>query len=156
MKSLCIEDFRASFFFLNCLWLLLRNAFILCSSWPDGLLFNFSVATSPSSAPIDACDLWDQLSKSLQRTNGAIGGGALRVAPDYDLFNPCRPKVLPGEACGVNICNSELGEVINSNIFLWESITVFSVSPKCFVLGVNWFVHLLCWLNIKCCARDNL
>ncbi|OZC08479.1 hypothetical protein X798_04540 [Onchocerca flexuosa] len=81
------------------------------SSWPDGLLFNFSVALLPTGTPIDVCNLWDQLAKSIQRTNGAIGGGPLQVAPDYDQLNPCRPKLPRGEACGVTICNNELGEV---------------------------------------------
>lgn len=81
------------------------------SSWPDGLLFNFSVALVPPGKPTDICDLWDQLAKSIQRTNGAIGGGPLRVASDYDQLNPCRPTLPRGEACGASICNSELGEV---------------------------------------------
>lgn len=81
------------------------------SSWPDGLLFNFSVALLPSGTPTDICNLWDQLAKSIQRTNGAIGGGPLRVASDYDQLNPCRPKLPHGEVCGTNICNNELGEV---------------------------------------------
>lgn len=87
------------------------------SSWPDGLLFNFSVALLPSGTPTNICDLWDQLAKSIQRTNGAVGGGPLRVAPDYDQLNPCRPKLPRGEACGANVCNSELGEVTSSKHF---------------------------------------
>uniref|UniRef100_A0A158RCP8 VWFA domain-containing protein n=1 Tax=Thelazia callipaeda TaxID=103827 RepID=A0A158RCP8_THECL len=81
------------------------------SSWPNGLLFNFSLAMLPSNAAIDVCDLWDQLAKSIQRTNGAIGGGPLRVASDYDQLNPCKPKLPEGEMCGTNFCNSALREI---------------------------------------------
>lgn len=91
---------------------------IFFSSWPDGLLFNFSVALLPAGTPTDVCNLWDQLAKSVQRTNGAIGGGPLRVAPDYDQLNPCRPKLPRGEACGATICNNELGEVDFPKCFL--------------------------------------
>uniref|UniRef100_F1KPJ6 Transmembrane cell adhesion receptor mua-3 n=1 Tax=Ascaris suum TaxID=6253 RepID=F1KPJ6_ASCSU len=81
------------------------------SSWPDGLLFNFSVATTQSSTPVDVCDLWDQLMLSLQRSNGAVGGGPLRVASDIQQLNPCRKPLPQGDFCGQKQCNSELGEV---------------------------------------------
>uniref|UniRef100_A0A1I7YSN6 EGF-like domain-containing protein n=1 Tax=Steinernema glaseri TaxID=37863 RepID=A0A1I7YSN6_9BILA len=48
---------------------------------------------------------------SLQRSNGAIGGGSLRVSADVDLLDPCRQPTPPGESCGGRVCNSELGEV---------------------------------------------
>ncbi|VDN55231.1 unnamed protein product [Dracunculus medinensis] len=80
------------------------------SSWPNGLLFNFTIALTPSSST-DQCNLWDQLMQSLQRTNGAIGGGALRVAPDVDQLDPCRPPEIRGEICGQSYCNMELGEI---------------------------------------------
>lgn len=51
--------------------------------------------------------------QSLQRTNGAIGGGALRVAPDVDQLDPCRPPEIRGEICGQSYCNMELGEATN-------------------------------------------
>ncbi|KAK0416184.1 hypothetical protein QR680_012332 [Steinernema hermaphroditum] len=81
------------------------------SSWPDGLLFNFTVGTTPSSKPIDVCDLWDQLMDSLQRSNGAIGGGNLHVSADVDLLDPCRQPTPPGESCGGQMCRAELGEI---------------------------------------------
>ncbi|KHN76197.1 Transmembrane cell adhesion receptor mua-3 [Toxocara canis] len=81
------------------------------SSWPDGLLFNFSVDTTQSQPPVDACDLWNQLMLSLQRSNGAIGGGSLRVASDVEQLNPCRKLAPQGDFCGQTQCNSELGEV---------------------------------------------
>jgi len=33
--------------------------------------------------------LWDKLMESLQRSNGAIGGGRINVASDVDLLDPC-------------------------------------------------------------------
>lgn len=59
------------------------------SSWPDGLLVNFTVGVTPSQPKIDVCDLWDKLMESLQRSNGAIGGGRINVAADNDLLDPC-------------------------------------------------------------------
>uniref|UniRef100_A0A914CT96 Uncharacterized protein n=1 Tax=Acrobeloides nanus TaxID=290746 RepID=A0A914CT96_9BILA len=81
------------------------------SSWPDGLLVNFTVGTRPSATPIDVCDLWDKLMESIQQTNGAIGGGQLHVASDIDLLDPCAKPVPTGELCGGQYCNAELGEV---------------------------------------------
>uniref|UniRef100_A0A7E4VNX4 Transmembrane cell adhesion receptor mua-3 n=1 Tax=Panagrellus redivivus TaxID=6233 RepID=A0A7E4VNX4_PANRE len=81
------------------------------SSWPDGLLFNFTVGTSPSGNPIDVCDLWDQFMESIQRSNGAIGGGRLNVASDTDLLDPCYQPKPAGDLCGGQVCNTELGEV---------------------------------------------
>uniref|UniRef100_A0AC34QH72 Uncharacterized protein n=1 Tax=Panagrolaimus sp. JU765 TaxID=591449 RepID=A0AC34QH72_9BILA len=80
------------------------------SSWPDGLLFNFTVGTTPTGNPVDVCDLWDQLMESLQRSNGAIGGGRLNVAPDVDLLDPCAKPQEVGDLCGGKVCHTELGE----------------------------------------------
>lgn len=49
--------------------------------------------------------------QSLQRTNGAIGGGSLRVAPDVELLDPCREVPPPGVKCGSSYCDAALGEV---------------------------------------------
>uniref|UniRef100_A0A915D2B3 Uncharacterized protein n=1 Tax=Ditylenchus dipsaci TaxID=166011 RepID=A0A915D2B3_9BILA len=53
------------------------------------LLVNFTVGVTLSTPPVDRCDLWDRLMESLQRSNGAIGGGSLNVASDVDLLDPC-------------------------------------------------------------------
>ncbi|CAJ0943046.1 unnamed protein product, partial [Mesorhabditis belari] len=81
------------------------------SSWPDGLLFKFNVQTTVSEEPVDACELWKQMQGSLQRTNGAIGGGSLRVAADTELLNPCRVDEIEIFNCGKEKCKEELGEV---------------------------------------------
>uniref|UniRef100_A0AC35GEY8 Notch n=1 Tax=Panagrolaimus sp. PS1159 TaxID=55785 RepID=A0AC35GEY8_9BILA len=81
------------------------------SSWPDGLLLNFTVGASPSGNPIDVCDLWDQFMNSVQRTNGAIGGGRLNVASDVDLLDPCYKPPPAGDLCNGQVCKAELGEV---------------------------------------------
>uniref|UniRef100_A0A183C216 EGF-like domain-containing protein n=1 Tax=Globodera pallida TaxID=36090 RepID=A0A183C216_GLOPA len=81
------------------------------SSWSDGLLVNFTIGTHRGSEPIDRCGLWKQLMSSLHRSNGAIGGGRLNVAPDVDLLDPCAKPVPAGEQCGGAVCNESLGEV---------------------------------------------
>lgn len=82
------------------------------SSWPDGLLVNFTVGTVPSKTnPIDRCDLWQQLMESVQRSNGQIGGGRLTVAADIQQLDPCAKPLPRGDLCGGAICNKELGEV---------------------------------------------
>jgi hypothetical protein len=80
------------------------------SSWDDGLLVNYKVGTVPSKRPIDVCDLWDQLMESLQRSNGAIGGGRIQVASDIDLLDPCAAPIIQGDTCGGHVCNRDLGE----------------------------------------------
>ncbi|KAK6743395.1 hypothetical protein RB195_010571 [Necator americanus] len=81
------------------------------SSWPDGLLFKYDVQTTPSKQqPIDKCEVWRQMMASLQRTNGVIGGGSLRIADDSELLNPCRVEEPVGE-CGGHDCKTELGEI---------------------------------------------
>uniref|UniRef100_A0A914C217 Uncharacterized protein n=1 Tax=Acrobeloides nanus TaxID=290746 RepID=A0A914C217_9BILA len=94
------------------------------SSWPEGLLVNFTVGTRPSATPIDVCDLWDKLMESIQRTNGTIGGGQLNVASDIDLLDPCAKPIPTGELCGEQFCNADLGEVCISgrcgrNLYNW-------------------------------------
>lgn len=81
------------------------------SSWPDGLLVNFTVGTSPTKIPVDRCDLWDQLMESVQRTNGQIGSGRLNVAADVDQLDPCAKPLPRGDLCGGTICLAELGEI---------------------------------------------
>ncbi|KAI6201465.1 hypothetical protein M3Y96_00844600 [Aphelenchoides besseyi] len=81
------------------------------STWDDGLLVNYVVNTVPSKSPVDACDLWDQLMESLQRSNGAVGGGRLQVASDVDLLDPCAKSLPTGDLCAGHFCNSDLGEV---------------------------------------------
>ncbi|KIH53759.1 calcium binding EGF domain protein [Ancylostoma duodenale] len=81
------------------------------SSWPDGLLFKYDVQTTPSKQqPVDKCEVWKQMMASLQRTNGVIGGGSLRIADDSELLNPCRAEEPVGE-CGGHDCKTELGEI---------------------------------------------
>lgn len=59
--------------------------------------------------------------ENLGKTNGAIGGGRLRVAPDIDLLDPCAVPAPAGEQCAGAVCNTELGEVhTNFNEFLQE------------------------------------
>ncbi|CAJ0578738.1 unnamed protein product, partial [Mesorhabditis spiculigera] len=81
------------------------------SSWPDGLLFKFEVQTTAVGEPIDNCELWKQMQGSLQRSNGAIGGGSLRVASDSELLNPCRVEELDVATCGGEKCKEEYGEI---------------------------------------------
>uniref|UniRef100_A0A915EAS0 Uncharacterized protein n=1 Tax=Ditylenchus dipsaci TaxID=166011 RepID=A0A915EAS0_9BILA len=73
------------------------------SSWPDGLLLNFTAGVKPGT--VDRCELWDQMIDSFQSTNQQIGGGQLKVADDVDLLDPCPKK------CGGAVCNAALGEV---------------------------------------------
>lgn len=81
------------------------------SSWDQGLLFKYEVQTTKSqSQPIDECELWKQMQASLDRTNGAIGGGSLRVASDTDLLNPCKQQEEWGN-CGGMSCKEHLKEV---------------------------------------------
>ena len=99
------------------------------SSWPDGLLVNFTVGTVPNPAsPIDRCDLWKQLMESLHQTNGVIGGGRLQVASDVELLNPCL-KYSSGEPCAGAVCDMELGEVfVLLSLFF---ITSFCIGMHC-------------------------
>ncbi|CAB3403060.1 unnamed protein product [Caenorhabditis bovis] len=81
------------------------------SSWDQGLLFKYEVQTTKSpNRPIDECELWKQMQSSLDRTNGAIGGGSLRVASDTELLNPCKQQEEWGD-CGGMKCKEALGEV---------------------------------------------
>uniref|UniRef100_A0A913I4D2 EGF-like domain-containing protein n=1 Tax=Strongyloides stercoralis TaxID=6248 RepID=A0A913I4D2_STRER len=85
------------------------------SSWPDGILVNFTVGTTMTEKKVDQCDMWDQLIQSLQRTNGHIGGGKLTVPSDVDLLNPCNKQQINGDKCGNEWCNKELGEICIAN-----------------------------------------
>ncbi|KAI3415661.1 hypothetical protein GPALN_005254 [Globodera pallida] len=79
------------------------------SSWSDGLLVNFTVETRLSpEGRVDACDLWNALQESIQKTNGAVGGGKIQVATDIELLSPC-PKTTA--LCGGLPCRPELGEI---------------------------------------------
>uniref|UniRef100_A0AC35TFU5 EGF-like domain-containing protein n=1 Tax=Rhabditophanes sp. KR3021 TaxID=114890 RepID=A0AC35TFU5_9BILA len=86
------------------------------SSWPDGVLVNFTVGTIKTQKPINKCDMWDQLMQSLQRSNGQVGGGKLGVPADVDLLNPCAEPKPTGEKCGSSYCDkAELGEICIAN-----------------------------------------
>ncbi|KAL3093349.1 hypothetical protein niasHS_005863 [Heterodera schachtii] len=79
------------------------------STWHDGLLVNFTVGTRPSpEGRVDTCDLWNALQESIQKTNGAVGGGKIQVATDIELLSPC-PKTTA--LCGGLPCRPELGEI---------------------------------------------
>ncbi|PAV59374.1 hypothetical protein WR25_03507 [Diploscapter pachys] len=83
------------------------------SDWDQGLLFKYTVQTTKSNnlEPIDECDLWKEQMNSLQRSNGAVGGGSLRIAEDNEALNPCRVQEEPVGECGGLHCNQALGEV---------------------------------------------
>lgn len=82
------------------------------SSWPDGLLFNFTISTQSGDTRIDRCDLWKQIVSALTKSDFKLGGGDLIVAKDVDLLDPCRKEPSPGIPCGHGqFCNAELGQV---------------------------------------------
>ncbi|GMS89863.1 hypothetical protein PENTCL1PPCAC_12038, partial [Pristionchus entomophagus] len=87
------------------------------SDWNDGLLVNFDVETTKTASTPDAdeCDVYQQMMASLQHTNNHIGGGALEIAMDSDILDPCHvmknEDVLPIGPCGGLTCRDGLGEV---------------------------------------------
>ncbi|KAI6194473.1 hypothetical protein M3Y96_01128600 [Aphelenchoides besseyi] len=78
------------------------------SSWSDGLLVNFTVATKPSNTS-EKCDLWEKFLQSTATSDHRLGSeGKLRLANDVEVLSPCVP---PPNYCAGVLCDIEMGEV---------------------------------------------
>lgn len=78
------------------------------SSWNDGVLVNFTVATKEVKGAVDACTIWDNLRNSLRSSANRLAAGALEISADSEQLSPCAP---PPNLCGSALCKTELGEV---------------------------------------------
>jgi hypothetical protein len=76
------------------------------ASWPDGLMFNFSIAMERNNSVENVCALYRALLASLRQTNLRIGNTELRIAAEQPDLCPD-----PTPVCGVRACNAALGEV---------------------------------------------
>ncbi|KAI6183966.1 hypothetical protein M3Y97_00545400 [Aphelenchoides bicaudatus] len=79
------------------------------STWSEGLLVNFSVATKESQALTDKCELFDAFFETaLKNQSRSVENGQLKIAPDSFFLNPCPT---PPNYCAGSFCQTDLGEV---------------------------------------------